>query len=67
MSNRSLGRTSFTNLSPIYISPEVASSNPAIARKVVVFPQPDGPTKTANSLSFISMFTLFTAVTSLNF
>ena len=32
--------------SPIYKSPEVMSSRPAIQRKRVDLPQPDGPTKT---------------------
>jgi hypothetical protein len=35
------------------ISPELASSSPAIIRMVVVFPQPDGPSRTKNSLSAI--------------
>ena len=33
------------------ISPSVASSKPAIMRMVVVLPQPDGPSRTKNSLS----------------
>src|SRR5260370_10559625 len=39
---------------PIRISPSVPSSSPAIMRKVVLLPQPDGPTSTMNSLSAIS-------------
>src|SRR6266404_7835230 len=31
--------------------PEVGSSSPAIRRRVVVLPQPDGPTRTSNSFS----------------
>ena len=34
--------------------PVVASSKPEMILNNVVFPQPDGPTKTTNSLSFIS-------------
>ena len=36
------------------------ASSPAIMRKVVVLPQPDGPTKTMNSLSRIWRSTSFT-------
>lgn len=34
------------------ISPEEGRSNPAIIRRVVVFPQPDGPRKVTNSPRF---------------
>src|ERR671922_1537445 len=60
---RSLGGTSFTTRSPIRIVPSLVSSNPAIMRKVVVLPHPDGPTKTTNSLSGMSRLIWFTAVT----
>src|ERR671917_393407 len=40
------------------------SSRPAIIRRAVDFPQPDGPTKTTNSPSGISRFILSTAITS---
>src|ERR671920_2349164 len=40
------------------------SSSPAIIRRAVDFPQPDGPTKTTNSPSGISRFILSTATTS---
>jgi hypothetical protein len=43
--------------------PSVASSRPAIIRSVVVLPQPDGPTRTANSLSWTLMFISWTATT----
>src|SRR5471032_14716 len=33
------------NLSPTRISPSVGSTKPAINRKVVVLPQPDGPSR----------------------
>src|ERR1043166_215573 len=52
--SRSLGGTSLTRSPPIRISPSVTSSRPAIMRKVVLLPQPDGPTSTMNSLSAIS-------------
>src|SRR3977135_4511139 len=62
--SRSLGGRSLTTRSPIEISPEVISSNPATMRSVVVLPQPDGPTKTMNSLSRMVRFTSLTACTS---
>src|SRR5688500_244715 len=40
------------------------SSRPAIIRRAVDFPQPDGPTKTTNSPSGMSKFILSTATTS---
>jgi len=43
------------------ISPLVMSSSPAIMRRVVDLPQPDGPTSATNSLSAISRSTSFTA------
>src|SRR6266852_3569260 len=45
-------------------SPEVGSSNPAIMRRLVVLPQPEGPSIEKNSPSLICMVTLLTAVTS---
>src|SRR6188768_1753149 len=58
--SRSFGGRSLTTRSPIEISPAVISSRPAIMRRVVVLPQPDGPTKTMNSLSRICRSTSFT-------
>ena len=58
--SRSIGGTSLTTLSSMRISPAVTASRPAIMRKVVVLPQPDGPTKTMNSLSRICRSTSFT-------
>src|SRR5689334_8709233 len=52
--SRSLGGTSLTRSPPIRISPSVTSSRPAIIRRVVLLPQPDGPTSTMNSLSSMS-------------
>ena len=48
----------------MYNSPLDISSSPAIILKVVDLPQPDGPTKTMNSLSSISKLKSLTAVTS---
>src|ERR1700741_2786980 len=45
------------------MSPAVTSSRPAIIRNVVLLPQPDGPTRTTNSLSGISRLMLRTAST----
>ena len=47
--------------SPIRISPSLRDSKPATILRVVVFPHPDGPTKTRNSPSAISTLTFFTA------
>src|SRR5881397_1742268 len=58
---RSFGSRSLTNRSPMYISPSVADSRPAMHRRVVVFPQPLGPRRTTNSLSFTSRSSPFTA------
>src|ERR1019366_5809453 len=63
--SRSLGGTSFTRTSPIMMSPDVASSRPATIRSAVVFPHPEGPTRTMNSLSLMSRLRLSTALTSL--
>src|SRR6218665_1173806 len=43
------GSTSFITVPPMVSSPEVMSSSPAIIRRSVDFPQPEGPTKTTNS------------------
>src|SRR5829696_2710803 len=58
------GGRSLTTWSPIKTLPPVMSSRPAIIRRAVDFPQPDGPTKTTNSPSGISKFILSTATTS---
>src|SRR6201999_3492423 len=62
--SRSLGGTSLTRSPPIMISPSVMSSSPAIIRKVVDLPQPDGPTSTTNSWSAMSRSMPRTASTS---
>src|SRR5215208_5019026 len=58
------GGRSLTTWSPIKTLPAVMSSRPAIIRRAVDFPQPDGPTKSTNSPSGISRFILSTATTS---
>src|SRR6195256_6320997 len=65
--SRSIGGTSLTIVSSIRMSPEVMASRPAIMRKVVVLPQPEGPTKTTNSLSWICRSTSFTTWVRSNF
>src|SRR4026208_1865136 len=62
--SRSFGGTSFTTRSPILSVPSLISSSPAIIRRLVVLPQPDGPTSTMNSPSAISRLKSSTAVTS---
>src|SRR6266567_8503931 len=62
--SRSIGASSFTTVSSIRTRPEVMLSSPATMRKVVVLPQPEGPTSTTNSLSWISRLTSMTAWTS---
>src|SRR4051794_38463693 len=59
--SRSFGATSLTTRSPIRRLPSEISSRPAIIRRLVVLPQPDGPTRTMNSPSPISRLRSFTA------
>src|SRR3954454_19455590 len=59
--SRSLGGRSLTTSPPITRSPSVMSSSPAIMRRAVDFPQPDGPTRIMNSPSRMSRFMSFTA------
>src|SRR3990172_3390499 len=61
---RARGGRSFTTWPPMRISPEVGSSSPAIIRRRVVFPQPDGPSRTRNSPSSVERSTPLTALTS---
>ena len=49
-----------TTLSPIVILPSVGVSSPAIIRRIVVLPQPDGPSNVMNELSGISRLKLST-------
>src|SRR6478735_2350131 len=52
--SRSFESTSFTVRPSIAIVPAVISSNPASIRSSVDLPQPDGPTSTMNSPSWMS-------------
>src|SRR5579864_1510734 len=61
---RSRGVRSFTTFPPIRISPAVGVSRPAIMRRRVVFPEPEGPRKTRNSPSRVSRLTSLTAPSS---
>src|SRR6266404_6751110 len=61
--SRSFGATSVTSWSPMTTAPSVTSSRPPMQRRSVVFPQPDGPTRTMNSPSSIVMSTPSTART----
>ena len=49
--SRSIAGTSLTTRPSMLISPPVIDSSPAIIRKVVDLPQPDGPSSTMNSPS----------------
>ena len=49
--SRSFGARLLTTRFPILILPSAINSRPAIMRKSVDFPQPDGPTKVTNSPS----------------
>src|SRR3954466_9974082 len=60
---RSPGCRSLTRSSLIRISPPLIVSRPAIMRRSVDLPQPDGPTRTMNSPSPISSETSLTAMT----
>ena len=43
LTSRSVGGSSVTSSPPIRMRPAVGISRPAIMRRVVVLPQPDGP------------------------
>src|SRR6201995_5631406 len=58
---RSRGGTSRTGSPLSRMSPSDGSSRPAIMRRIVDFPHPDGPSRTMNSPSWTSRLTLFTA------
>src|SRR3954451_25345315 len=51
--SRAFGGTSFTTRSPMRTWPRDTDSSPATIRSAVVFPHPEGPTSTMNSLSAI--------------
>src|SRR4051794_22924393 len=52
--SRSLGGTPLTSRSSMKMEPSSTGSSPASIRRVVDFPQPEGPTRTMNSPSPIS-------------
>src|ERR1700687_1463593 len=58
---RSRGGSRVTTRPPIRTSPRVGSSSPAIIRRSVVFPEPEGPRKTMNSPSRVARLTSLTA------
>src|SRR5262249_37355221 len=60
--SRSRAGTRLTTRSPIWMVPVVTDSSPAIMRSAVVFPQPDGPTRTTNSPSRTSRLRSRTAL-----
>src|SRR6476469_6017168 len=64
--NRSAA-ASLTTRSPITITPLSLRSSPATIRKVVVLPQPDGPSSVTNSPSATRRSISFTAANSPNF
>src|SRR3954453_6360586 len=59
--SRSFGARSLTTSPPIFRSPSEMSSSPAIIRRAVDFPQPDGPTRIISSPSRICRFMCLTA------
>src|SRR6516162_986390 len=60
--SRSWGEMPFTTSPPMATAPAVGSSSPATIRRAVVFPQPDGPTRTMNSPSVMVQLSASTAV-----
>src|SRR3954469_3651398 len=65
--SRSFGDTSLTTRPPILTVPPEMSSRPATMRRAVVLPQPDGPTSTRNSPSWMSSVRSKTAWTPLSY
>src|SRR5215216_6278805 len=61
---RARGGRPLTMFPPIRTSPSVASSSPAMVRRSVVLPQPEGPSSTRYSPSAVSMSTPSTAIMS---
>src|SRR5512138_2381728 len=61
---RARGGRSVTTLPPMSTSPAVGSSSPAIIRRSVDFPEPDGPRNTRNSPSRVTRSTSLTAPSS---
>ncbi len=63
---RLCGGTDVTSSPPTMTLPEVGSLKPAIIRRVVVLPQPEGPSSEKNSPCLIDSSTLSTTVVSPN-
>src|SRR3984893_18345551 len=61
--SRSFGCRWFTMRPPIEMVPPLISSRPAIMRSVVDFAQPEGPTSTTNSRSWMSSLMSLTETT----
>src|SRR5512144_1794117 len=61
---RARGGRSVTTLPPMSTSPRVGSPSPAIIRRSVDFPEPEGPRKTRNSPSRVTRLTSLTAPSS---
>src|SRR5215210_1588570 len=51
---RALGGRPTMGSPPMYTSPEVGCSSPAMSRSRVVFPQPEGPSRTRYSPSVVA-------------
>src|SRR5664279_1265823 len=62
--SRSLGSTSLTIRSPMRTTPAVGVSRPAMTRRAVDLPQPDGPSSTRDSPASTSRVRSSTAITS---
>src|SRR3954469_11600524 len=63
--SRELGSTLVTSRSPMRMRPPLTSSRPASMRRDVDLPHPEGPTRTRNSPSAMSMLSLSTLGTGL--
>ena len=63
LTSRSVAGFSVTSSPSMKICPSLAISSPAIRRKVVVFPHPDGPNRVTSVPRWMSKVTLLTAVT----
>ena len=61
--SRSRGSMRVTSRPPTWTEPSETSSRPAIIRSSVDLPQPDGPTSTMNSPSWMSSDSPSTATT----
>ena len=64
LTSRSVAESRVTSTSPIRMVPELAISSPAMRRRVVVLPQPEGPSNVTSVPGAISNFRSRTATTS---